>query len=56
MKEEKEDVLKQEIGEDATLYGEYVSSQFHWIPPEELKRNAKRLGDVTEKKKGENKR
>ncbi len=41
--------MKEEIGEieDATKYGEFVSSYFTWISPEIQKQKAKELEDIT---------
>ena len=39
-----------EVGEDATQYGEFVSSYFAWIPLSKQKENAKRLQNITKKK------
>ncbi len=30
-----------EAGEDVTVYGEFVSSYFAWLPPEKQKQRAK---------------
>ena len=46
MKEEK----ITENGEDATQYGEFVSSYFAWIPLEEQKKKADELVENTKKK------
>ena len=32
-------------------YGEFVCTEFQWISPEKQKENAKRLADITKKKK-----
>ena len=37
-----------EVGEDATKYGEFISSYFHWLEPEEQKRKAKTLEEITD--------
>ena len=37
--------------EDTTQYGEFVSSFHKWIPPEEQKQNAKKLNNITKRKK-----
>lgn len=42
---------KKELADDATLYGEFVCSAFHWITPKEQKQNAKHLENATENKK-----
>jgi formiminotetrahydrofolate cyclodeaminase len=40
---------KEEIEEDTTKYGEFISSYFAWISPEEQKERAKKLQDITKK-------
>ena len=37
----------EEIGEDATEYGEFISSYFAWISPEKQKERAKELQNMT---------
>ena len=39
-----------EVGEDATQYGEFVSSYFAWISLPEQKENAERLQNITKRK------
>ena len=39
-----------EVGEDATKYGEFISSFFSWIPLPKQKENANRLEDITKNK------
>lgn len=39
-----------EVGEDATKYGEFVSSYFAWIPLPEQKERAKELDNMTKNK------
>ena len=34
--------------ENATKYGEFVCSAYHWLPVEKQKENAERLENVTE--------
>ena len=36
-----------EIGEDATQYGEFVSSFFGWVSPEEQKEQTHKLENIT---------
>ena len=36
-----------EIGEDATQYGEFVSSYFAWVTPEQQKEKVKKLEKTT---------
>ena len=40
-----------EVGEDATQYGEFISSYFAWVPLEKQKEKVKRLQKITKKKK-----
>lgn len=49
---DKKDVnsIEREV-EDATEYGEFVSSFFEWMTPEEQKKRAKHLEDIENKKK-----
>ena len=37
--------------EDTTKYGEFVCSEHHWLPPEEQKKKAKELEDITKSSK-----
>ena len=39
-----------EIGEDATKYGEFISTYFAWIPPEKQKQRAEELDKNTKKR------
>lgn len=39
-----------EVGEDATKYGEFVSSFFAWIPLSEQKERADKLENITKDK------
>ncbi len=39
-----------EVGEDATQYGEFVSSYFAWVPLPTQKEKAKEMSDMTKKK------
>ena len=36
-----------EVGEDATQYGEFISTYFAWIPLPEQKDNAERMAQIT---------
>ena len=38
-----------EIGEDVTMYGEFISTYFAWIPPTKQKERAEKLQNMTEK-------
>ncbi len=40
-----------ETGEDATQYGEFISSFFGWISPEDQKEEAEKLEDITKNEK-----
>lgn len=40
-----------EVGEDATQYGEFISTYFAWIPLPEQKENAERMANITKGKK-----
>ena len=41
------DVMKEEFGEDFTLYNEKVSTLFKWIPISEQKTKTKHLEKIT---------
>ena len=45
--EEEFDFKDEEVGEDATEYGEFISTYFAWIPPEKQKERAKELHNMT---------
>ena len=47
MKEDKDKI----INEDTTKYGEFVSSYFEWITPDEQKQKAKELEQLGKKDK-----
>ena len=40
-----------EVGEDATQYGEFVSTYFAWIPLPSQKERAEEMSNMTKKKK-----
>lgn len=49
-KEEKEQQIEYsiaEVGEDATKYGEFVSSYFAWVSLPEQKEKVEKLEDIT---------
>ena len=46
-KEQKQ--IHPEVGEDATQYGEFVSSYFAWIPLPEQKDKAEKMAQITKK-------
>ena len=39
-----------EVGEDATQYGEFISTYFAWVPLSEQKEIVKRLENMTKNK------
>ena len=39
-----------EVGEDATQYGEFVSSYFAWVPLPEQKQKAEEMANITKGK------
>ena len=39
-----------EVGEDATKYGEFISSYFAWVSLPEQKEKVEKLEEITEKK------
>ena len=40
-----------EVGEDSTKYGEFISSYFEWIPLPEQKEKVSKLEKITKDKK-----
>ncbi len=44
----------EEVGEDATKYGEFVSSYFAWIPLNKQKEKAEELENITKNKRNDN--
>ena len=36
-----------EVGEDATQYGEFISTYFAWVPLPDQKENAERMARIT---------
>lgn len=44
---------EKKYGEDTTKYGEFVCSNYHWLPLEKQKEQARRLEDITKKEKKE---
>ncbi len=42
-----------EVGEDATKYGEFISSYFAWVSLPEQKEKVEELQNMTKKKKGD---
>jgi len=51
--DEKQKQTHPEVGEDATQYGEFISTYFAWIPLPEQKENADRMANITKKSKTE---
>ncbi|MBR3003411.1 MAG: hypothetical protein IKF38_07690 [Clostridia bacterium] len=49
------DVSSLEVGEDATKYGEFISSFFEWNTLEGQRRKAEKLENITDNKKRKNK-
>lgn len=43
-----------EVGEDATKYGEFISSYFAWVSLPEQKEKVEKLEEITDKKKIKN--
>ncbi len=43
----KERYNRAELIEDATKYGEYVCSNFHWLPIKQQKKQARRMENMT---------
>lgn len=54
-KEEKIEDLNVEVGEDATKYGEFISSYFAWVSLPQQKEKVEELQNMTEKNKKERK-
>ena len=53
-KQEKEKEVEEaiaEVGEDATKYGEFISSYFAWVSLPEQKEKVEKLEDITKKEK-----
>ena len=50
-KMDKKEKFNSEIGEDATQYGEFVSSYFAWVPPAKQKERADELNEMTKNNK-----
>ena len=48
---EKRKANKKEIGEDATKYGEFISSFFGWITPKHQKERAEELENLGKEKR-----
>lgn len=53
-KQEKEKQVEygiEEVGEDATKYGEFISSYFAWVSLPQQKEKVEELQDITKEKK-----
>ena len=50
-----EEEIANEVGEDTTKYGEFISSYFAWVSLPEQKDKVEKLEDVTKKRKKEKK-
>ena len=51
--EDKQKQTHPEVGEDATQYGEFVSTHFAWIPLPNQKQKAEEMANITKGKKGQ---
>ena len=49
--EEEQKQTHPEVGEDATQYGEFVSTYFAWIPLPDQKQKAEEMANLTKKEK-----
>ena len=54
MRKENDEDNVNEVGEDATKYGEFVSSYFAWVPLPKQKERANELDKMTKKNQEEN--
>ena len=55
MKDKYKNPERFENGEDATEYGEFVSSYFAWVPLPEQKKKAEEMDKMTKEKNNRNK-
>lgn len=53
--DKKQNQTHPEVGEDATQYGEFISTYFAWIPLPNQKEKAGEMAKMTEKEKKEEK-
>ena len=51
--DKKQEQTHPEVGEDATQYGEFVSTYFAWIPLPNQKEKAENMVQMTKRKKTE---
>ena len=47
--DEKQKQTHPEVGEDASQYGEFISTYFAWVPLPDQKENAERMANITKK-------
>jgi len=52
-KEKQVEIGAMEVGEDATKYGEFISSYFAWVSLPQQKEKVKELQNMTQKEKKE---
>lgn len=52
-KEKQVETAVSEVGEDATKYGEFISSYFAWVSLPEQKEKVNKLENMTKKKENE---
>ena len=50
---DKNNIKQVEVGEDATKYGEFISSYFAWVPLPEQMEKAEKLQKITKKQENE---
>lgn len=50
MKDRNKNFKNHEVGEDATKYGEFITSYFAWIPLSVQKKNVEKLENITNTK------
>ena len=43
---------KHEVGEDSTKYGEFVCTEYQWLPLEKQKEQAEKMANMTKKESG----
>ena len=48
--DKEQEQIHPEVGEDATQYGEFVSTYFAWIPLPDQKEKAEEMANITKKK------
>jgi len=50
---EKRNQNREELGEDTTKYGEFISSYFAWLTLDRQKQNAKQMEQMTKNRHGD---